>query len=167
MPDFDPTVPAYRSPLVSQVIRDNFNALAEAIDAIPDGPPGPPGPQGSEGPQGIPGIVGPPGPEGPAGATGPEGPQGPTGPTGADGNPGSTGPEGPAGPPGPEGPQGPAGEVNTGQMNTAIAAAIAGTAQNPTGLFPLAMSADANYDPAQLQAVINQVNALLAGLVRT
>ncbi len=70
---FDPTAPAYKSPLVSQVIRDNFNALADAIDALPNGPPGPVGPEGPAG------AVGPQGSEGGTGPAGPEGPQGPPG----------------------------------------------------------------------------------------
>lgn len=40
---FDPAQPAAASPLVSQVMRDQFNALNDAISAIPAGPEGPPG----------------------------------------------------------------------------------------------------------------------------
>ena len=43
---FDPTKPATGSPLESQVIRDQLNALNDEIQAVPAGPPGPQGPPG-------------------------------------------------------------------------------------------------------------------------
>lgn len=143
---FDPTAPAYHSPLVSQVIRDNFNALADAIEAIPAGPPGPEGPPGPTGAQGDPG------------ATGPQGPQGEPGTPG-----GPPGPQGPEGPAGPQGPQGPPGDVTAQQL----ADAIATSALNPAGLAPLSLTADGAYNPAQLQVVVDQLNTLLATLQRT
>ena len=41
---FDPSKPAEHSDLSSQEMRDQFNALKALIDAVPGGPPGAPGP---------------------------------------------------------------------------------------------------------------------------
>jgi len=43
---FDPTKPATGSALQSQVIRDQLNALHDEIQSVPAGPPGPQGPEG-------------------------------------------------------------------------------------------------------------------------
>ncbi len=93
----------------------------------------------------------------PAGPEGPEGPVGPTGPPGPDGPPGPSG-----GPPGPEGPQGPPGEVT----QAALDAAIATTALNPSGVAPLSLTISDPPTQAEVQAVVDAYNALLAALLR-
>ena len=40
---FDPTQPADDTPVSAPAMRDQLNALNEAIAAVPAGPPGPPG----------------------------------------------------------------------------------------------------------------------------
>ncbi len=71
---------------------------------------------------------------------------------------------------GPPGPEGPPGEVTTAAMESAItladAALLLNTARNPTSVSPLAVTPDAAYDPAQLQAVIDTLNALIAATRR-
>jgi hypothetical protein len=97
---------------------------------------------------------------------GPQGPEEPTGPEGPPGPPGSQGPQGdPGGPPGPQGPPGEPGapgEVTQAQL----AAAIGDTARNPTSVASLGLTADGSYDPAQLQAVADKLDELLAATIR-
>ncbi len=75
MPTFDPEVPRPKSKVRSAELRDNFNALNDKIEAIPDPQQGPPGPPGAD--STVPGPVGPAGADstvpGPQGSTGPEG----------------------------------------------------------------------------------------------
>jgi hypothetical protein len=54
---FDPAQPAEGSPLSSQVVRGQLNALNDKIDTTLPGPQGPQGPQGEPGPPGAPGEV--------------------------------------------------------------------------------------------------------------
>ena len=100
--------PAFAAPAVQHIfsngqpanadqVNDNFQELADRIDAIPAGAQGEPGPAG---PQGLPGVNG---------NNGLNGPEGPPGPQGEQGIQGIQGPVGPQGAQGPEGPQGPAG----------------------------------------------------------
>jgi len=100
---FNPALPEDGALVVAEVLRDQFNGLAEMIAAVPAGPPGPQGPEGAQGP------------------VGPEGAQGPVG---------QTGQEGQAGPQGPPGPAGPPGEVTTVDLNNAIAAALTAMTAN-------------------------------------
>ena len=95
---YDPALPADDTLIDAPQMRAQLTGLKALIDA---GVPGPPGP---EGPQGLQGLSGGEGPQGPPG------PQGQTGETGA---------------PGPTGPQGPPGDVNTQQLNDAVAAEAA------------------------------------------
>ena len=97
--------------------------------------------------------AGPPGPEGAAGPQGPEGSAGPAGP------PGETGPPGP---PGEQGPQGPTGEVTPGQLS----AAIAGTAQNPSGTGPFVGSFSDPPTQNELQTFAMWVESLRTTLIR-
>lgn len=97
---FDPAQPADLSPLSSEVMRGQLNALNDKIDTTLPGPAGPPGPQGDPGPDG------------------PPGPMGDTGSTGSDGSPG---------PQGPQGEQGPPGEVSLATLDAAIAGTSANT----------------------------------------
>ncbi len=179
---YDPTLPLPHSPLESQVIRDQLQALfslitniltvsGAQIDAVNTLGPGDPAtvtvtvtagtlqftfgiPRGLEG---MPGAQGEPGPQGPAG--GPPGPEGPPGP------PGATGPDGPSGPPGPQGPdgpQGPTGEVSQAQLLTAMG----DTSSNSNGVNTLSASADADYNQAQMQMVMNKLDELINDLRR-
>lgn len=92
----------------------------------------------------------------------PQGPQGEPGPAGPEGPAGATGPEGPAGPQGQPGEQGPPGEVSPATLD----AAIAGTARNPSGLSPLAITISDPPQQAEVQAILDSHNALLALLPR-
>ncbi|MCP5540173.1 MAG: hypothetical protein H7A52_08545 [Akkermansiaceae bacterium] len=92
-------------------------------------------------------------PQGDPGPEGPAGEQGPPGPPGADGLPGSEGPMGT---------EGPMGEVSQQTLDDAIA----GTAQNPLGVASLAMIADFDYNPTQLQQIIDKLDELLGALQR-
>lgn len=172
-----------RSQLTS--LKTLIDAIQSIIAAVVDGvitlPPGDPAtafasiignelhlsfgiPQGSPGAQGIPGNDGGPGPQGPPFAQAVidavitlapgtpayvtvnfDGtvvhftfgiPTGPQGPAGADGAPG---------------------EVTTAQLNTAIAT----TAQNPSGVAPLAGMADASYNQGQIQQVMDKLDELI------
>ena len=143
---YDPTLPLPNSPLESQVIRDQFQALfnlinniatitAAQVDGVTTVNPGDPAgvsvsvsggtlhlsfsiPRGNDGAQGEQGQVG---------QTGQDGPQGPAGPEGQAGPAGAMGGDGPQGPPGPAGPPG---EVTTVDLNNAIAAALVSAAAN-------------------------------------
>ena len=84
-------------PADANQVNENFQELANRIDAIPEGPQGPAGPQG---PQGIPGE------NGNNGLNGLDGEQGPPGPQGEQGIQGIQGPVGPQGPQGEQGPPG-------------------------------------------------------------
>ena len=59
---FDPTLPQPHLQLDANIVRNQFNALKDLIDAVPVGPAGPPGPagapgaDGATGPQGNPGV---------------------------------------------------------------------------------------------------------------
>src|SRR5438132_1203736 len=68
---FDPNLPLSSVNVQSAVLRGQFNALNDKIDATLVGPQGPQGAQGEAG--------GPQGPQGPQGDGGPQGPQGPPG----------------------------------------------------------------------------------------
>jgi hypothetical protein len=77
-------------------------------------------------------------------------------PRGADGAPGNNGADGAPGP------QGPPGEVS----NATLATAIAGTSSNSNAVATLGQTADANYQPAQIQDLINKVDELIGALRR-
>lgn len=168
---FNPDLPEFDSPLSSEQMRAQLNALNDKIDGVPEGPPGPQGEKGDKGDQGDPG---------------PAGPAGPTqitvdqnDPGGADGNiwirpsdgeifqraagswndKGSLkGSQGDPGPAGPEGPQGEPGEVTTLQLSDAIG----GTANNVNGIGTFG---DTHADPV-VQGLIDKVNELIGGLHR-
>ncbi|MGB8168911.1 MAG: hypothetical protein WCF18_15545, partial [Chthoniobacteraceae bacterium] len=121
---FDPSLPPDAANVKAAVLRGQFNALKELIDA------------------GIPGPQGPQGPPGPAGDPGPEGAVGPQG------NPGPTGPDGPPGPPG---------EVNTAQLNTALA----GTASNTNGVALWSGTVSDPPTQAEVQSLADKLNELI------
>jgi hypothetical protein len=155
---YDPDFPPSHGDLESSAFRTQFQGLKALIDAAPAGPPGPEGPAGPQGPQGDPG---------------PQGPQGIQGDPG--GPPGPQGPEGPAGPAGPTGAQGPAGEVTATELADAIATratpgdiatAITDTARNPSGIAPLAITLSDPPTAAEVGALVDFVNTMLAGLQR-
>ena len=178
---FDPSLPAPNSPLESQVIRDQLQALfnlsnsivtvtAAQVDGTNTVEPGTPAnvsvsvngntlhftidiPQGQEGLPGPAGAVGPQGPEGPQGPSG-----GPPGPEGPQGSTGPAGPEGPAGAAGPVGPEGPPGEVS----DVELAAAINGTSSNSNAVVTL----DTPFADPDAEALRLMFNELVLALRR-
>ena len=78
---------------------------------------------------------------------------------GADGTAGSNGTNGNDGA---QGPQGPQGEVTNG----ALAAAIAGTSANTNGVATLGLSVSDPPTQAEMQAVADKLDALIAALRR-
>lgn len=160
---FDPTLPTANSPLSSAVMRDQLNALYDLTQSGVPGPQGPPGPEG---------------PAGPTGATGDPGPQGPQGPPFANAVVDSTTTL-PAGSDAtvstgfdgvnvhfafgiPRGDQGAPGEVTTAQLDSAIAT----TARNPSSQSPFTLPISDPPTQAEVQALVDAHNALLAALLR-
>ena len=92
----------------------------------------------------------------------PVGPEGPAGPEGPQGPQGNTGPEGPQGQPGDPGPEGPPGEVSF----TDLTDAIDGTSANSNSVDFIAQAADPDYNPSQIQALIDKVDELIGVLRR-
>ncbi|MCX6900392.1 MAG: hypothetical protein NT105_17065 [Verrucomicrobia bacterium] len=133
---FHPDLPVNGTKTDANLLRENFNALNDKIDAVPAGPPGPAGEKGEKGDQGEPG---------------------PAGPAGAD----STVP-GPAGEPGPAGSQGPAGEVSLTQLSDAIN----GTPRNVDGLGTLDIVISDPPTQGEVQLLLDNYNALIRGLKR-
>jgi hypothetical protein len=74
-------------------------------------------------------------------------------PRGSDGGNGSNGSDGAQGPPG---------EVSNGQLNSAIS----GTSNNSNGVSTLGQGANGEYDPSQMQAVLNKLDELINALRR-
>jgi hypothetical protein len=140
---FDPNLPQEGTPLDAVQMRSQFTGLKDLIDAIPAGP------QGPEGPPGPPGIAGPQGPEGPQGDPG-----------------GPPGPEGPMGPQGPTGPQGPPGEVTQTDLNNGLLNTLSQCSNNSNAVGTLNQSADGNYNPAQIQTLLDKMDELINALRR-
>jgi hypothetical protein len=144
----------------------------------------PRGNDGSNGNDGGPGPEGPPGTNGSDGEPGPEGPQGPPfaqavvdGVTTLDpGQPATVEtnfdgsnvrftfgiPRGNDGTNGTDGTQGPPGEVNEAQLSSAIS----GTSNNSNAVGTFNQSADANYNPTQMQALMDKMDELITALRR-
>jgi len=180
---FDPAQPANNSALSSQVMREQLTSLKALIDAIAaitaaqvdgvsTGNPGDPAaasvvassgtlhftftiPRGDEGVQGQPGIQGPPFANAVIDAV-------------------NTLPAGSAAevsvsfdgtnvhftfgiPRGNDGAQGPPGEVTNAQLSSAIS----GTSNNTNGVSTLGQTADSNYNPQQMQDVLNKLDEFL------
>jgi len=149
--------------------------------AIPQGATGAEGPQGPTGAEGAPGQPGPEGAPGLPGAVGPIGPEGPIGPQGppfANAIVDAVNTL-PAGDPAavsvsfdgtnvhftfsiPQGLGGPPGEVTAAQLNSAFAT----TAQNPSGVSPLALIPDPSYNPTQIQQMADKLDELLNAIKR-
>jgi hypothetical protein len=157
---FDPNQPQAGEEIDAVQLRNQFNGLNDKITSIPAGPPGPAGPAGPQGPEGPQGEQGPQGDPGPQGEQGPEGPSG--GPPGPEGPQGPQGDAGPQGEPGPEGPQGPEGDVSPGQL----ADAIAGTAQNPSGIEPYTGGFSDPPTQGEMNDFAAYVESLRSALVR-
>ena len=68
MPTFDPNHPQDGEDVEADLLRNNFNALNDKIEAIPTPQQGPPGEKGGPGERGEKGDPGKPGPAGPPGA---------------------------------------------------------------------------------------------------
>ena len=66
----------------------------------------------------------------------------------------------------PQGPQGPSGDVTNSAMATAIAAAIDGTARNPSGIPPFAGSFSDPPTQAEMTAFAAYVESLRSALLR-
>jgi len=81
-------------------------------------------------------------------------------PAGPQGDPGPEGPQGEPGPPGADG------EVTNAAMEAAIDAAIAGTAQNPSGIAPFGGSFSDPPTQAEMQDFAAYVESLRAATVR-
>jgi len=171
---FDPSLPLPNSPLQSQVIRDQLQALfnlinniqtisAAQVDGVNTLPPGDPAsvslsvsggtlhfsfniPQGDTGPQGNPG------PQGSDGAPGPPGAQGPQG------NPGGPpGPPGPQGNDGPSGPQGPPGEVSQWQLDNGLLNTLNQTSANTNNIITI----DTNFADPDMEAMRQKLNEMI------
>ena len=144
---FDPTKPANGSPLSSEEMRGQLNALKALIDAVPAGPPGPAGPQGPAFSSVQVGSV----------TTGAPG-------TAASASVNTFGnnvelsftiPEGQ-----------PGSGVTMTDVTNAIGTEIAGTARNPNTVSDLVLTPGDPPTQADLLAVIAKVNELLAALRR-
>lgn len=180
---FDPSLPLPNSPLESQVVRSQFQSLfylinniasvtAAQVDGVSSLPPGSPASASAyvsggtlhlsfEIPIGETGLQG---GQGPQGEPGPEGPPGPPGDPG-----GPPGPQGEMGPPGPQGETGATGEVSQAALDDALAnvySGLAATAQNPASLTPLSLTLSDPPTQAEVQQILDQVNALLTAIQR-
>ena len=139
---FDPSKPVNNSPLSSQEMRGQLNALNDAIAAIPAGPPGPVGPafsniQIGSVTTGTPGS--------PAGAQ--------VNVFGSNVELSFTIPAGDTGAPG---------EVS----NATLAGEIAGTARNPNTVSMLGITVSNPPTQAELEQVIAKINELIGALAR-
>jgi len=160
---FDPTKPAFGSPDSSAEMRAQLNGLKDLIDAVPAGP------QGPQGPPFASAVVDAVNTLNPGDSATVDASFDGTNvhltfglPRGNDGNQGPQGADGPQGPQGNDGPQGPVGEVS----NAALATAIAGTAQNPTGITPFTGTFSDPPTQGEMQAFAAYVESLRAALVR-
>lgn len=75
-------------------------------------------------------------------------------------------PQGDSGPQGQQGPQGVPGEVTQSDLDNAVLNMLGQSSNNSNGVGNLSMNADVNYDPNQLQAVINKLDELINALRR-
>ena len=144
---FDPTKPAFGSPDSSAEMRAQLNALNDKIDATPAGPAGAQGPPGPPFASTIVEPVATLNPGEPATVS-----------TLLDGNNVRFTFGIPRGNDGNQGPQGPSGEVS----NAALAAAIAGTSANTNGVALLGMTVSDPPTQAQMQAIANKLDELIA-----
>ena len=142
---FDPTKPANGSPNSSAEMRAQLTALKADIDAIPAGPAGPPGPVGPALASIQIGSVTTGTPGSPAGAQ--------VSVTGNNVELSFTIPAGDTGA---------TGEVS----NATLASEITGTARNPNTVAPLAIAMSTPPTQADLQAVVDKLNELIASLQR-
>ena len=142
---FDPSKPETGSPLASQQMRDQLNGLKALIDAIPAGPAGPAGPVGPAFSSIQIGSVTTGTPGSPAGAQ--------VSVTGNNVELSFTIPAGDTGA---------AGEVS----NATLAGEISGTARNPNTVAPIPFTVSNPPTQAELQAVVDKVNELIASLTR-
>jgi hypothetical protein len=142
---FDPTKPAQGAPNSSAEMRAQLNSLKALIDAVPAGPPGPAGPQGPAFSNITVGSVTTGTPGSPAGAQ-----------VSVNGNDVELTFTIPAGE------TGPMGEVS----QSALASAIMGTAQNPTGVSPLSLTISDPPTKAEVEAILAFANTMLSVLTR-
>ena len=142
---FDPTKPAASSPNSSAEMRAQLTALKALIDAIPAGPAGPAGPVGPAFSSIQIGSVTTGTPGSPAGAQ--------VNVFGSNVELSFTIPAGDTGTPG---------EVS----NATLAGEISGTARNPNTVAPLPFTVSNPPTQAELQAVVDKLNELIASLQR-
>jgi hypothetical protein len=141
---FDPLKPATGSPLSSEEMREQPNALKALVDAVPAGPPGPVGPafstiQVGSVTTGTPGS--------PAGAQ-----------VNVSGNSvelSFTIPQ-----------RDPGSGVTSTDVTNAIANEISGTARNPSSVSSLSMSINNPPTQSDVQALMDKLNELIGALMR-
>ena len=142
---YDPTYPADGILIRAVEMRNQFQGLKSAIDAIPAGPAGPAGPQGPAFSSIQIGSVTTGTPGSPAGAQ--------VNVFGSNVELSFTIPAGDMGAPG---------EVS----NATLAGEISGTARNPNSVAPIPFTVSNPPTQAELQAVVDKVNELIASLQR-
>ena len=69
-------------------------------------------------------------------------------------------------PAGPPGPQGPPGEVTQADLNNAVLNLLSQSSNNSNAVPTVGQVADASYNPAQLQDLINKIDELILALRR-
>ena len=69
-------------------------------------------------------------------------------------------------PAGPPGPQGPPGEVTQADLNNAVLSLLSQSSSNSNAVPTVGQVADASYNPAQLQDLINKIDELILALRR-
>jgi hypothetical protein len=140
---FDPSLPAPNSPLQSQVIRDQLQALfnlingivtvtaaqVDGVNTLPAGSPANVNVSVNGGTLHLSFDI----------------PQGNDGPTGATGQPG---------------------EVSLSDLNAALLTNLNQCSNNSNGVGNLSMNADPNYDQNQMQAVMQKLDELINALRR-
>ncbi len=142
---FDPTKPQNGTDIDAVEIRDQLNGLKSLIDAVPAGPAGPAGPVGPAFSNIQIGSVTTGTPGSPAGAQ--------VNVFGNNVELSFTIPAGDTGAPG---------EVS----NSTLASEISGTARNPNSVAPIPFTVNNPPTQAELQAVVDKLNELIASLQR-
>ena len=79
---------------------------------------------------------------------------------------GNDGAQGPQGSGGSDGQQGPPGEVTNAQLTATVDAAIATTSSNSNAVAPLSLAISSSYNDAQVQAISDKLDELIAVMRR-
>lgn len=173
---FDPTLPSFKAPNSSALMRAQLNALNDKIDTIPVGPAGP---QGEKGDKGDPGEQGPAGADGAPGANGADGAQGPalglvlvdsvtTLPSGSDAtfNVTYVGTDAHFAIGIPRGADGAPGEVSQADLSNAIAAALSAAASNSSANSNGVPTLDIPFSDPEHEQLRQAFNTLVLALRR-